>query len=98
MHHQIQNLVGMHLDIKLNGLIEQSGYVSTVPSSATYTISGLLFTSTGYTILFHTEGSDRSARDFRLMNVSDRNSNSYKFTMYAGGASPAEFSWYAFGY
>ena len=79
-----------------NGLKLQWGIVPTAPSSATYTINGLMFTNKNYTIHFKTMGSDRTERDFRLMNYNtDKNMTSYKFTM-----SPAscEFSWFAIGY
>ena len=81
-------------------MIIQWGFITKKPTSATYTISGLLFTTANYFITFKTIGNDYSQRDFRFNNyTSDKLASSCKINMISGDSgNSCPFMWFAIGY
>ncbi len=81
-------------------MIIQWGFIKTKPSSASYTINGLLFSTANYFITFKTIGDDYSEREFRFQNyTTDKLASSCKIQMIIGNSgNSCPFSWFAIGY
>ena len=81
-------------------MIVQWGFITTKPSSATYTINGLLFSTANYFITFKTIGDNYTEREFRFQNYpTDKLASRCKIQMNIGNSGyPCPFAWFAIGY